>query len=164
MKKLTKKGEFERKVRKMKASQIIMAMVRGLRKPVTEIDMATYGVIRGKKCFGCAATNTICQIGGYQTKDLIEVGCSSINNEYKEIDRSALVNDGDFISDFESAINQLRMGNIDRYNIYGFARIKNPHDRELPHLYDDFRKDELDAYAKLAKDNAVIEKRKKPKK
>jgi hypothetical protein len=44
-------------------SDIIFSMIKGLKKEWVEVDMNTYGgVTTDKICFGCAATNTLCQL------------------------------------------------------------------------------------------------------
>jgi len=53
---------FRQQVLSMTAGEIIMSMVKGLEKPVTKIDMDTYGQTRDGVCYGCAATNTVCKI------------------------------------------------------------------------------------------------------
>lgn len=53
---------FQDKIQSMKASEIIRAMISGLRKEHVKIDMTTFGAARNGTCFGCAATNAVCEI------------------------------------------------------------------------------------------------------
>lgn len=165
---------FQEKVRSMTAAEIIRAMVESLiPPPAIRIDMGTYGearnvnitkgfsilglqIIKPKKevvCFGCAATNTVCKISGSVfTKEVI--GEPELRAKFIETDRS-------FLSVFESAINQLRLGNIRAYNKDAktgeFAQIDiDKHWREigrLRELYNDYTSNDLVAYAQLA--NAI---------
>lgn len=126
---------FEEKVKSMKASEIIMAMVTALtHPPIINIDMSIYGEcrdvektylfglikIRRKVCFGCAATNTICQISGKTFK----------GNEIDTFISRArfLGSDRGFLEQFETSINDLRCGWPADYNVFarraGFASIK----------------------------------------
>lgn len=43
-------------------SHFIQLMIDGLKKPWVEVDMGTYGEKRGKICYGCAATNALCEL------------------------------------------------------------------------------------------------------
>ena len=132
----------------MTAKEIVMSMVNGLRNPVTQINMDTYGEVVEGVCFGCAATNALCYIGNYSTEDLLKVDGSAILIEKKSI-----------ATRFEWAIDELRKGNIGGYNYHavegGFAKISLPDgvdedDLMLPHLYDDYTEAELECYVKLA--------------
>lgn len=131
----------------MTAKEIIMSMVDGLATPWTEICMATYGEIYGDVCYGCAATNAICQIKG-ELIDLTYKAESGINNRY-------LISDDDsFVEYFERAINHLRKGNIRMYNAFAdvgqFAKISNTKNIYLETLNDDYSKEDLDCYKDLA--------------
>ena len=103
----TKKISFEEKVKSMKFSEIMKAMIDGLEKPVVEVNMATYGIHVNGVCYGCAATNAICKIGKIKLdKTNIESG-----------KHSEALNVGVFFVDhFESAIDALRQGLCNRYN------------------------------------------------
>lgn len=155
---------FKEKVQSMTAKEIILAMVDGLRNPVTDkIDMSTFGDSIDGICFGCAATNTICKIGKYSKEDLLKsvtteeswrseryiisrLGLTGCKEDYYPINNY-------FIHDFESAINVLRSGYVDTYNDYAivneFAEIKIPH-FPLPFLTHEYTEDELQQYEKLA--------------
>ena len=154
--------EVVEKIKKMTAAEIIMAMVEGLRNPVTEIDMDTYGEVRknGKmKCYGCAATNTIAKIAGLDNKWLVK---NLVNREkttrgvtgFSRINYNVETTVADFIDDFEYAINVLRKGNVDGYNYWvgtiGVATIKDLPDEYLPRLDDNYTSEDLDKYEELA--------------
>lgn len=142
--------EIEEKIKSMSAHDIIMAMVEGLRNPKTKIDMSTFGEIRGEVCYGCAVTNAIMHI------------IDANENEVKShvIRRSAYAFSGSFLSEFESAIDYLRMGYAHYYNSCamqaGFAQITPMPGQKLPELGDYYTKDQLQEYEKLAKYQLTI--------
>lgn len=136
---------FTDKVRSMSAKEIIMAMVNGLRKRHTEIDMNDWGRINDQgTCFGCAATNCIIEIDG--TKDNLFNYSESKTRLFFE----------NIVGDFEDAIDSLRRGNIEWYNGYAtvghFAQISNPNSIELPILTDEYTEADLLIYEQLAND------------
>ena len=140
---------FEQKVKSMTAKEIIMAMVEGLRNPTTKIDMMTFGQVKNGVCIGCAATNTICNIGGYTVKDIR-------NNTYG-ITRPVLsrtkMTQCHFVGYFEDAIDELRSGDILGYNLaaeeFGFATIED-NDKDLPYLMNSYTPADLLPYEQLA--------------
>jgi hypothetical protein len=144
---------FEQKVRSMTAKQIIMAMVTALtHPPMVKIDMNSYGTIKYDAvssqpvCFGCAATNTICQIGKKVfTPDNIEF----LNRRAKFMGSSV-----SFLYTFERAINSLRLGGIIGYNYLAneikIAEIEKGYSIYLPKLYTDYTNNDLEHYKKLA--------------
>jgi hypothetical protein len=139
--------KFEEVVRAMSAKDIILAMVESLREPCVIVNMGTYGeVSMDGKCYGCAATNTICRISGIKfTKDNVE----------RLGDRAIAVNSSrKFLDDFESAIDDLRKGDIARYNgiadTIDIAKIRYHGDISLPYIKTNFTDEELDQYIKLA--------------
>jgi hypothetical protein len=115
--------DFEEKVKSMKFSEIMQAMITGLNKPNVTVNMDTFGWAKGfwifKKCFGCAATNAVCEISGVKFNrhniDDNVARAEAVKTSYLFLDR------------FEGAINQLRLGNEFWYNHYaqmgGFAKI-----------------------------------------
>ena len=152
--------KFEQIVRNMSAKEIIMAMVESLKHPpIVNIDMETYGktetikkyyffglLSKTKKvCYGCAATNTICQISN--------VKFTSINiNNFNE--RADFINcDLDFLKSFEISINFLRKGFVISYNRYAslidIALIKE-NSVNLPFLGDFYTDEDLKPYIELA--------------
>lgn len=151
---------FEQRVLSMSAKQIIMAMVEALtHPPIINVDMRSFGDVRivqkarlfglipaKTKCFGCAATNTICKISGI-TLDTSNVEC--LNKRAQAIN-----SDRDFLSKFEVAINSLRCGSILGYNTAlsttGVAEITNPLDIELPILETNYTNNDLTPYIALA--------------
>jgi len=143
-----------------------MAMVRGLQNPVTKIDMGTFGTVKNKGkekvCFGCAATNTLCEIGKFTTKDIFKIqnfnGADSFSNNIKE---------KEFLKVFEDAIDDLRRGSGSLYGIgsynrkassCGFAKIKPKKNLDLPALEDNYTKEDLKPYIELAKYQREIKK------
>ena len=91
-----------------KLSEIVDLMVKGLEKEWVRVDFSTYGAIREDEndellCFGCAATNTICEIKqvAFNTKvgsfDYIADRYSTTRNHIK-------------LDQFEGAIDELRHG------------------------------------------------------
>ncbi len=148
---------FKEKVQSMTAKEIILAMVASLKRPpIVNIDMNTYGDARQKRflgipygkevCFGCAATNTVCQIAGKKFTTYY------INSPVTRA--SFLETDWRFLDAFESAINQLRLGDIGSYNRYAnsykFALINLPFNMGLPKLTNLYTNRQLRKYTKLA--------------
>ena len=144
-----KQSSFEKKVKSMKGSEIIRAMLRGLAKEHVRVRMCSFGEFHNGICFGCAATNTVCEISGIvftpMTIDVLRHG-------------AALNADPEFVYGFEGAIDSLRNGWLDAYNNcaeeYGFALIFN----ECVHLSaittDNYKDSKIiAAYEDLAKFN-----------
>ena len=143
--------DFKAVVQAMTAKEIIMNMVESLRKPWVNVSMDNYGLgiksENGKSiCYGCAATNSICQITGAVFSP------ESLNEIYG---RAEFLNtSNDFLQSFEYAIDFLRIGDIYEYNYYAvkgeFALINNDADMFLPVLNDDYTKADLQFYVRLA--------------
>jgi len=124
---------FGQKIQSMSFVDILDAMVTGLERQWVNVDMNTYGdsyhgkditifgkrinVPLGKTCFGCAATNTICQILNEP------IPADSI---YYRSDRRAFIHKKYQIDCynhldlkyFEHAIDALRLCNINTYSFY----------------------------------------------
>lgn len=137
---------FKETVLAMSAKDIIMNMVEGLRHPSLKVRMNMFGQVIDGVCFGCAATNAVCQISG---KTFTE------GNIVNRLDRSIFIEvDYEFLSNFEEAMDRLRCGLIHNYNyiakIIGLATISNSLIFLLPHLYDDYTDEELQIYMHLA--------------
>lgn len=153
-----------KKIKKMSAAEIIMAMVEGLREPVVKVDMSTYGDVRQNgelTCYGCAATNTIAKIAGYDKSWIQEnviQKIPSVFNGFSSVIEYSL--DGKnlkaykFIDRFEAAIDYLRRGEVDDYNVVagslGIAKITNYGDLWLPTLNNAYNEEELKEYEELA--------------
>lgn len=147
--------KFEDKVKSMKAYEIIQAMMKSLENPTVKLDLTTYGEVKEKNimglfkrevCYGCAATNTICQISGIKL---------NVNNISFRSNRSQAINsDYNFLESFEYAIDSLRRGDITNYNHYaekhGFAKIVPHPTISMPELENGFTKTQLGTYAILA--------------
>ena len=99
---------FQEKVQAMKASEIVQAMVDGLKAAHVKVSMSTFGNAHHGICYGCAATNTLCQISGKTfTPDVID----------ESYNRSMFIeSDLEFMLWFEHAIDNLRSGDILCYN------------------------------------------------
>ena len=159
---------FKETVQSMTAKEIIMAMVNSLiPPPVIPVDMGTFGTTREEpavkflgitvikpkvKCYGCAATNTICKIAGKTF---------TIDNIYNREGRADFIGtDTGFLGDFEAAIDKLRTGNVRMYNTYarfgGFAEIQNV--INLPCLNDNYTTGQLNKYKQLADAQPVLQK------
>jgi len=138
---------FRQQVLSMTAGEIIMAMVKGLEKPVTEINMTTFGESSGNICYGCAATNAVCKISKIKFKP------ETIFPAYKRAD--AVKSTKNFLQIFECAIDNLRRGDISGYNKTAargkFRRIQNPKKIYLTYLYGDYSQQDLISYKQLAK-------------
>lgn len=153
---------FKEKVQSMTASQIILLMVESLRNPVIPVNMDTYGrfynnEVEGKVCQGCAATNMNLSIIGMTGEDLWlkfnKIGYLDASpfrgDQYVDLE-----GDINFIPTFEMAINNLRIGNIEAYNIYAeelqLAPIKQT--RPVARLDNAYTYTGLETYELLAKE------------
>lgn len=141
MKKYT---DLEWKIKDMSAKEIILAMIDGLENPVMKVDMNTFGEKKEGVCYGCAATNAICKLGGFEpSKEMALYGSRTYSdNSY-------------FLVAFEAAIDRLRRGCVISYNNIaiedGFATIKEL-ETELPAITNQNYQDPevLKAYRELA--------------
>lgn len=137
------KKDFKEIVQAMSAKEIIMAMVNGLKKPYTVIDMDTFGTENfSGVCYGCAATNAICEIYGYIP--------GSMTSGFSD---SGISNDAEFVQLFEFAIDGLRCGFVESYNHYcerlGISFIED-NGTTLPFLNDEYTEADLLSYIELA--------------
>jgi len=126
--------KFSEIVKAMSGKDIVMAMVNGLKAKHVEIDMDTYGDTRDNICFGCAATNTICEIRGkawtvedklgIKTAAELLVGGDVFNLTFSEEQEKY------FIDSFEVAMDYLRKGYFGGYNCAakccGFSELPPP--------------------------------------
>ncbi len=134
----------------MKASEIVQAMVDGLKKEWVTIDMGSYGHTKKGICYGCAATNAICQITNHKFTP------AEMNEFFKLKRKDKFVYS--FLSNFESNINALRMGSIEHYNFLAettgiklipLSLIKKTK-LKLPYLDTEYYKEDLPKYQELA--------------
>jgi hypothetical protein len=104
--------EFEAKVKSMKFSEIMQAMISGLQNEHVRVDMDTYGYFEGRElvCYGCAATNSLCEISGKKFTGP-EVIHERDRADFLEVKQG-------FIYSFEQAIDSLRKGGSYEYNLY----------------------------------------------
>lgn len=145
---------FKEKIQSLTAKEIILFMVEGLKNPEIEIDMCTFGdvkvvskwlgLIKKRKCFGCAATNTICKITGVKFTE------ENIVSRLKRAE--ALGTHYNFLDIFEESIDMLRLGKISDYNY--LARLGNFSEIEvalkMPVLINSFTQIQLQCYVNLA--------------
>ena len=110
---------FEEKVRSMSGADIINAMCDGLEREWARVQMASFGGSINGVCYGCAATNAVCQIVG-RSFDVGEI-------EWRSTRKDAIKCDYDFLLEFERAIDALRSCEIGIYNLnadkIGIAQI-----------------------------------------
>lgn len=143
---------FEEKVKSMSGKEILQAMIDGLNKPWVTVDMSTYGDVdtvrygflklwKKEVCFGCAATNTICEINNaaFPVDQIDELALRA----------NFLESDSDFLYSFEFALDYLRQGDVYAYNNFvqdiGVAQIPEL-DISLPTLTTEEYKDNLVHY------------------
>lgn len=133
---------------KLTPKQVVQAMVDGLRKKHVLVNMHSFGHVKDGVCYGCAATNAVCELFG------VKFGPDVIANA----DRRADVVHQSFekLRWFENAIDLLRQGDVYAANQWldclGIDSIQNWNDLELPFLKDDFTEGELQVYQQLADD------------
>lgn len=177
-----KEHKLVKKIKGMKGSDIIMAMVEGLKKPATAVDMNTYGSVKRndslrRQCFGCAATNTICEIAGIDKLTVTEIepvlgrfhgtigDPKKFDNYFSMADYLAYKsrtngNFINFIGGFERAIDSLRLGSLFDYNLqaaeFGFAGVKGKDGLYLRSMDTYDYKDVLPDYIELAEYNKSI--------
>jgi hypothetical protein len=135
---------------------LIRVMVKGLEHEWVKVDMSSYGwtAYRPETCYGCAATNTICELAG---KSLT---VSNISERHKffglRSDKSQRL-----LHSFESLVDDLRTGSDDFYNCAinngfpNFAPVPADHEmwRELsnlPILHTDTYKERMYLYLAFA--------------
>jgi len=124
---------------KAKPSDYIDLMVKALQNPKIEIVMGTYGVAIDNICYGCAATNALCEL----TEKTFDV-----DNIWHRQYRAAFLNEEwRVIARFEISIDNLRRGLF-----YSFLIETNqikPTDitiPNLPHLGNNYTQQDLDHY------------------
>jgi len=146
---------FKEKVQAMSAKEIIMAMVNGLKKQHVNVDMLTFGYVKNGICYGCAATNAICEINGIPfSNSSISEFPDRVKFLFSDIpeDQSTLGYE-EFLMKFEVAIDKLRRGRTYEYNQLAkeleIATINN-HPFDLPELHTDDYANYLDKYIKYA--------------
>lgn len=115
-----KADDFETRIKTMKASELVMAMVEGLRKPRLEVNMGAFGATIRRYpdipekpdviCVGCAASNAICEIAG-RTYKPAEVGLRWDRAGALGVSEDALYN-------VEYGFNQLRLGKMESAGFY----------------------------------------------
>ena len=141
------------KIKDMSTSDIIRCMVEGLKKEYVEKDMSSYGHIKEGICFGCAATNFICNL----YPEVIIIYCLPILESGNiGFSYSAIFEDKyRYIRNVELLINKLRRGNILDYN-YMSNLLNLPlipikfWEYKLPALSDNYTTEQLEEYLNFA--------------
>jgi len=105
-------------------SDIVDTMIKGLKREWVMIDMTSFGHSKNGICFGCAATNTLCE--------LMQESFYDSEIEYR-VDKF-----GDGIAShelelFEGAIDELRRGDIEEF-LFNLGKISHLFSFELPTL------------------------------
>lgn len=135
--------------KKLTPSKVIRAMVRGLKKKYVKIDMGTFGSTswNDKVCYGCAATNALCELAGKKIP-VASIQSTGSRATFLKVADSTLTK-------FELAINSLRQGDIYGANEYllqlGIDPIENPKDIRLPYLNNRYVAEDLRPYEVLAR-------------
>lgn len=91
-------------------ADVLEVMIEGLKNPVTKIDMSTFGKKEDGLCYGCAATNAVCQIIGVSDDKLNKLEdnfLADIITDYRGFT---------VVYTFEAAVDALRKGNLLEYN------------------------------------------------
>jgi hypothetical protein len=92
---------FKEKVQSMTFKEVVAAMVSGLEAQHVIVDMDTFGYYQLDTCYGCAATNAICEISGSkfvgEEVDVIWSRAKFINCDYP------------FLYSFEHDIDDIRL-------------------------------------------------------
>lgn len=115
---------FSEVVRGMTFKEIAQAMVDGLKDPSVVIDLSSYGYETDGVCYGCAATNAICKISGVRFTpetiyERVGVLLDTTRVETRQ-DEEIFYKEKFFLSRFEYAINELRLGNTSQESGYNF--------------------------------------------
>ena len=101
-------------VKGMRSYEIVRVMVKSLREPWTDgLDMSSYGYVASGVagellCFGCAATNTLCELNNRKFPGFAVVDRTS-RAQFLRVRLKDL-------KLFEDAIDALRCGHLSRYN------------------------------------------------
>jgi len=114
-------------------SDIVDAMIQGLKKEWVKVNMGTFGdkSYVGNKliCYGCAATNTICEI---MQEPFTAMSIGNPSDRAEKFNYGITIDDYKF---FEYAVDELRKGNI--YGFYKYLTyIKYMFGFELPKYED----------------------------
>lgn len=123
---------FVDKIRSMSAKEIVLSMVDALRNPVVKVDIHSWGEKTNGVCYGCAATNQILKISGFNPEEVLNEWEQPLYSRSNFTESDEIIALKDVVRYFEMAINELRKGNIKDYNRYAvMCGIK-----ELPHSYE----------------------------
>jgi hypothetical protein len=99
-------------------SDVILAMTEGLKKEWVRVAMQTYGDVSSQKiCYGCAATNTLCQLMGEP------FNASNISSLSKRVDKINFGISKNTLMRFERALDRLRQGDVDEF-VHSLSGLK----------------------------------------
>lgn len=139
------------KIQSMSAKEIVLSMVDALRNPVIKVDVFSWGERKEGVCYGCAATNQILKISGFDPEKVLGEA-EPIYSRFDFVDSNEVVNLKNTIRQFEMAINDLRKGNIFYYNIFakkcGIKLLPEGH--SLPYISNKYGEMELLKFEKFA--------------
>lgn len=128
----------------LKPSVVIRAMINGLRKQHVKVKMSVFGYYEDGVCFGCAATNALCEIKGEKFIGK-EINKRNSRAMFMNIDRTE-------IARFEISVDALRRGMVRDYDYDMDTHIPEDISRyiHLPCLNTHDWQDNLGPYEELA--------------
>lgn len=139
---------------KYTAREILTALVEGLRNPHYKVNMSTFGFIDQEVnkdneysivCFACAATNAITSLTDFKFNP------SNITHREHAFEAKGIKLIGN-LNSFEMALDMLRKGHLNGYNVFDFATIINPRNINLPRLGNNYTAEDLLVYESLIND------------
>ena len=98
------------KIKKMSIKEIYILMIDALENPIVNLNMYSYGRVVNGVPYGCIATNVICKLFQISREEFI-----ILNPMCSMKDIGDTEEDDDFISDFESFIDFLRIPDDHQY-------------------------------------------------
>jgi len=146
---------IKEKIQSMKGSEILDAMITGLKNHSNlgvELDFVTFYDKKDEICYGCAATCTILNILNQKATETVfeELGTRNGTFDIPYFEDEELKK---FVQVFELAINDLRTNNPSSYNLrayeMGFAQLPNPEKIHLPWLDNEDWEDNIFMYEEL---------------
>jgi len=110
-------------------SDIVDTMIRGLKKEWVKVDMKSFGTVVDDVCFGCAATNTLCEL---MQEQFTNTQISSPLTRYSKFNGG--ITEDELVS-FEGAIDHLRLGNIQSF-LNRLIDVGHLFNFEIPEYYE----------------------------
>lgn len=146
--------KFEEVLQSMTGKGVVLAMIAGLEKEHVKVDMYAFAYEEMGVCFGCAATNAICEITG-NTEAYIEERRHSNMTPFFSFERLKSINGKiETVHSFEVAVDFLRKGLVDQYNLLidqlGYHNLFIETKLYLPELTNESYKEQLESYRELA--------------